>query len=67
MKSQIITTMFPNLSHETQHSCQTEAQFPSTYLITIVSDERDLNLVDGAARLSSTDSRQSVRMVNDRF
>ena len=62
-----MTTMHPKLSHETQHSCQIEARFPPMYLIAIVSDKRDLNLVDGAARLLSTTSRQTAWMVDGRF
>ena len=53
------------MKHST--AAKSKLDFPPTYLIALVSDKRDLNLVDGAARLLATNSRQSVRMVNGRF
>ena len=48
--------MLPGLIQETQPSCQIDVQFLLTYLIAVESDKRDLNRVDSAERLPSTNS-----------
>ena len=50
------------MKHST--AAKSELDFPPMYLIAI---KRDFNLVDGAARLVSTTSRQTAWMVNGRF